>query len=233
MSQITHKIQNFKSVKEFLNFYKMESPSFLDEFDEILKKYCRSSYIRNGFGRLFSSLTYNYEFQNILELGVLDGYSLFSMANGQNNNQSTQKSVSIIGVDLFDEYEFKSSKQAFVQNLIDEFLFQELITLIQGDVFSDKSIEDILRKSNLIHVDLGNDRIKVENIMSIIEKKKDFIIIFEGGSSSRDQVEWMIKYNKKPMRPYFEELLRTDKYLISTIEADPGLTIVSSKGFIF
>ena len=233
MSQITHKIQNFKSVKEFLNFYKMESPSFLDEFDEILKKYCRSSYIRNGFGRLFSSLTYNYEFQNILELGVLDGYSLFSMANGQNNNQSTQKSVSIIGVDLFEEYEFKSGNKTSVQNLIDEFLFQELITLIQGDVFSDKSIEDILRKSNLIHVDLSNDRIKVENIMSIVEKNKDFIIIFEGGSSSRDQVEWMIKYNKKPMRPYFEELLRTDKYLISTIEADPGLTIVSSKGYIF
>ena len=233
MSQITHKIQNYKSVKEFLNFYKMESPSFLDEFDEILKKYCRSSYIRNGFGRLFSSLTYNYEFQNILELGVLDGYSLFSMANGQNNNQSTQKSVSIIGVDLFEEYEFKSGKKTSVQNLIDEFLFQELITLIQSDVFSDKPIEDILRKSNLIHVDLGNDRIKVENIMSIIEKKKDFIIIFEGGSTSRDQVEWMIKYNKKPMRPYFEELSRTAKYLISTIEADPGLTIVSSKGFIF
>jgi hypothetical protein len=233
MSQITHKIQDFKSVKEFLNFYKMKSPSFLDEFDEILKKYCRSSYIRNGFGRLFSSLTYNYEFQNILELGVLDGYSLLSMANGQNNNQSTQKSVSIIGVDLFEEYEFNSGKKISVQNLIDEFLFQELITLIQSDVFSDKRIEDILRKSNLIHVDLGNDRIKVENIMSIIEKKKDFIIIFEGGSTSRDQVEWMIKYNKKSMRPYFEELSRTDKYLISTIEADPGLTIVSSKGFIF
>ena len=43
----------------------------------------------------------------------------------------------------------------------------------------------------------------------------------------------MIKYNKKPMRPYFEELSRIDKYLISTIEANPGLTIVSSKGFIF
>ena len=233
MNQKIHKIQEFKSVDDFLNFYKIESSSSFEGFDEMLKTHCRSSYIKNGFGRLFYSLANNYELDNILELGVLDGYSLFSMASGLSNRKKKQNPPSIIGVDLFDDYEFKNSKKVFVQNLIDKFGFKDIITLIQGNVFSNSAIEDILLNANLVHVDLSNYRAKLENIMSIIENKKDFIIIFEGGSSSRDQVEWMIKYNKKPMRPYFEELSRIDKYLISTIEADPGLTIVSSKGFVF
>lgn len=231
MNQKIHKIQIFKSVEDFLNFYKIGgSLGFFEDLNESLKKHCRSSYIKNGFGKLFYSLAYNYEFKNILELGVLDGYSLFSMASGIKNKN---KKTSLIGVDLFDDYEFKNSKKVFVQNLVDKFGFRSFITLIQGDVFSNKVIVDTLLNSSLVHVDLSNDRVKVENIMSIVENKKDFIIIFEGGSTSRDQVEWMVKYNKKPMRPYFEELSRLDKYLISIIEADPGLTIVSSKGFIF
>lgn len=233
MNQKIHKIQDFNSVDDFLNFHELDSPNSFEAIDEIFKKNCRSSYIKNGYGRLFFSLAYNYEFKNILELGVLDGYSLFSMASGLINKKVNQEKSSIVGVDLFDDYEFKNSKKDFVQNLVNKFGFKEIITLIQGNVFSNPAIEDILLNSNLVHVDLSNDRVKVENIMSILKNKKDFIIIFEGGSSSRDQVEWMIKYNKKPMRPYFENLSLMDKYFIYSIEDDPSLTIISSKGFTF
>ena len=42
-----------------------------------------------------------------------------------------------------------------------------------------KVIADTLLNSSLVHVDLSNDRVKVENIMSIVENKKDFIFVFD------------------------------------------------------
>ena len=54
---------------------------------------------------------------------------------------------------------------------------------------------------DLLHLDISNDG---EIIEKTIESLKNHLergsnIIFEGGSKERDNEEWMIKYNKKPI----------------------------------
>ena len=47
----------------------------------------------------------------------------------------------------------------------------------------------------------------------------------EGGSKERDNVEWIIKYNKKPINPYLMSI--EENYKIEIIEKFPSLTIIS------
>ena len=54
---------------------------------------------------------------------------------------------------------------------------------------------------NLLHLDISNtgDIIDELELKTRMKRIKGAIVIFEGGSEERDNVEWMIKYNKKPI----------------------------------
>lgn len=50
-------------------------------------------------------------------------------------------------------------------------------------------------------------------------------MLLEGGSEERDNVEWMVKYNKRKINPYLKSI--SDKYDITIIDRFPSLTIIN------
>jgi hypothetical protein len=54
--------------------------------------------------------------------------------------------------------------------------------------------------------------------------KKDGVIILEGGSKERDEVEWMNKYNKPKITPILKKY--KDDLKIKIIGSLPSLTII-------
>jgi len=54
----------------------------------------------------------------------------------------------------------------------------------------------------MMHVDVSNKGGTIERLYDAVKDKIDegSIVLFEGGSEERDNVEWMVKYNQKRFR---------------------------------
>jgi hypothetical protein len=219
-------IKTFESVSDYLSFYNFSLPVGYLKVEEVLSRSCRSSYIENHFGRIFFALTYKFQFKNILELGVLDGFSLLSMAFGSYCNNDGKLS-NINGVDLFEDYKYRKGEMASVQKLAHGFAFGMHVKLIKNNIFKNNFNDDLIRQANLIHVDLSNDRDKVEKVMLKIKSDPPSMIIFEGGSYNRDKVEWMVRFQKNALRPFFEEVHSIGTYKVEIIDCFPSMTILT------
>jgi hypothetical protein len=54
-------------------------------------------------------------------------------------------------------------------------------------------------------------------------------ILFEGGSVERDQVEWMKKYNKRPIRRVLPQLAKRVDWQLSVIKEWPSITVMKRR----
>jgi predicted O-methyltransferase YrrM len=184
----------------------------------------RSSYKQNEYGKLFEALAAIHKPKIIVECGVLDGYSLISLARGC-------PTANVYGIDLFEDYEFNHGDQ---ETILTEFWDEGLapgLDLIKkdaieaADIFDDESV-------GILHIDISNDG---ENLKAMFKAwwnkvEKNGLIIFEGGSEERDEVEWMVKYDKIPIAKA-KESLAFDVYENGILEyvtltPFPSLTIV-------
>ena len=64
-----------------------------------------------------------------------------------------------------------------------------------------------------------------QNYMSKL--KDNGVIIMEGGSYDRDNIKWMIKYNKPKIQPLLDKY--KNDYNIHTIGVIPSITIITKK----
>ena len=83
------------------------------------------------------------------------------------------------------------------------------------DQYKDNSVD-------ILHVDISNDGDTVRRIMKLWNSKivDGGLIMFEGGSLERDEIEWMKKYNKESLREEFlmNQIIR-DYYTYETYVA--------------
>ena len=79
---------------------------------------------------------------------------------------------------------------------------------------------------DLIHIDIANDGKVLQFTLDYYMPKlsKNGVILFEGGSIERDQVEWMDKYSKDKINPVIE--LNKQKFDIQTFGTFPSLTVI-------
>lgn len=154
-----------------------------------------SSYRDNNLGKTLYNLVLKYKPKKIVEHGILFGYSTVAMAQALDEIGEGH----IYAHDLFDKYAFKHSTIKETQANIDRYNLGKYVTLIQGD-FEEwlKSPEDF----DMMHVDISNKGDTIERLYKVVKDKiqKGAIVIFEGGSEERDNVEWMVKYNCKKLR---------------------------------
>mgnify|MGYP001281649730 FL=1 len=84
-----------------------------------------------------------------------------------------------------------------------------------------------INKIDLIHIDISNDadtyKFAVEHYLPLCNKA----LLLEGGSLERDNVDWMIKYNKPPINKYLKQI--NDNYEIEIIPKYPSITIIKSE----
>ena len=58
--------------------------------------------------------------------------------------------------------------------------------------------------------------------------RREGLLLLEGGSSDRDNIQWMNKYKFKKIKPYLDKL-RFKDYDIFTFDKMPSLTIIRKR----
>lgn len=154
-----------------------------------------SSYRENNIGQTFYDLVMKEKPKVIFEFGSLNGYSAVCMAMALRDLRDTcDHHGHIFSVDLWEEYPFKHSDQRTAVKNADKYAVADYISFIRGDFFKWTKEKFKNQKIDLLHVDISNDGDVVRRLDSIKDVVKT--IIFEGGTAQRDNVEWMINYNK-------------------------------------
>lgn len=151
-----------------------------------------SSYKENNLGKTLYDYVLLNKPKKIIEFGTLNGYSAISMAMALHELRSGGK---IICYDLWDRYQYKHSSIENTKKNIDSYGLLDYIELKELD-FNDWKVEDF----DLLHLDISNDGNTIIDLINKCGKLNiNQSIIFEGGTIERDRVEWMDKYNKKPI----------------------------------
>lgn len=177
-----------------------------------------SSYNTNNlnYGDLLGCITYLISPTNIVEFGILNGYSLDCF------NKNTNGSCNIQAYDIFDDFNGNHANQNV---LVETFCNFKNIKIEVGDFYNKyKEIQD--NTIDILHIDIANTgdtyQFVFENYINKISKNG--IIIMEGGSEERDNVSWMTKYNKKKIKPIINKYNK--EYNIKTIGTMPSITII-------
>ncbi|MDD5192076.1 MAG: class I SAM-dependent methyltransferase [Candidatus Nanoarchaeia archaeon] len=174
----------------------------------------KSSYEKNDFGTLFYSLVKIIKPDKIVELGTKAGYSAYHMAKAVKENDFG----SIDCYDLWDGYPFNSCSLNTAKENLQE--YSDIISFFKTDA---RKIEEKYNSVDLLHIDLGNHAEILEEIL-IPWLPKAKLIIMEGGSIERDNVEWMKKYNKKSINQWLKN--KPFNYVI--INPFPSVTLIEN-----
>ena len=172
-----------------------------------------------NFGDIISTITFLQKPQKIVECGILEGYSLDKFTC--NSDTHTE----IFAYDIFDKF---NGNHAIKDKIINHFSPYENVNIAYGDFYNvfklhkNKSID-------ILHIDIANNGDVYEFMFqNYVDKlKDDGIILMEGGSEERDNIEWMIKYNKPKIKPVLDKY--NLKYDIKTIGKIPSITIIKKK----
>ena len=172
-----------------------------------------------NFGDIISTITFLKKPQTIVECGILEGYSLDKFI--WNSDTDTR----IDAYDIFDKF---NGNHAIKDKIKKQFNKYDNVNINYGDFYDvyqkyeDKSID-------ILHIDIANNGDVFEFMFqNYVDKlKDDGIILMEGGSFQRDNIEWMIKYNKPEINPVL--IKYSDKFYIKTIGEIPSITIIKKK----
>jgi hypothetical protein len=179
----------------------------------------RSSYKNNiDFSDIFETINFLIKPKKIVEFGILDGYSLESLI------KSSSEKCFIEAYDLFDDFNGNHSKLDFINNKFNKY---DNVTIKKGDFY--KSLDNFKDKSiDILHIDIANNGDTYEFAINNYFKKltDNGIMILEGGSIERDNVEWMVKYNKPKINPVIKKYY--NKYSIKLIKKFPSITIIKN-----
>ncbi len=202
-----------------------------DKMDKVvnLEGKMHSSYAENNYGLVFEEIVRTHKVRNIVELGVLYGYSTVHLGKGLSYNKSrfgTQGHLN--AYDLWEDYPYKHTTMSDTREIIIENNLQDFVTLNKGDAFEVHK-NHLDASVCLLHVDISNTGETIKRMMSLWHSKirANGIILFEGGSVKRDNIEWMVKYNKPPIRSELQsnEIIN-EFYSVRTYEKFPSLTVL-------
>lgn len=192
----------------------------------------RTSYEENGYGEVIKFNVQAWRPKKAVELGVLDGYSALAIGAGLAQNR---RQIGLEGTldawDLFDDYTYKHGNLEEVRNEVMRAGLGSIINVQKGDAFEVHRLYQP-ESIDLLHVDLSNTGKTVQKIMELWDEKIDRggVVLFEGGTEERDQVEWMVKYGCPPMKPEIESNPVIEaKYVYATYLPFPGLTVMLKK----
>lgn len=179
----------------------------------------KSSYLKNdiNYGDLIKALTHTINPKKIVEFGVLDGFSLKIFAE-------KFPEANIEAYDIFDEFNGNSAKPDIIK------LFENYknVSISYGDFYKkNKEIEN--ESIDILHIDIANNgdtyKFTIDNYLKKV--KQNGILILEGGSEERDNIEWMVKYNKSKIGAFLIKLKNRIDLNIETLGSMPSITFIS------
>jgi predicted O-methyltransferase YrrM len=178
-----------------------------------------STYAWNDFSNEFALITKSVNPKLIVEFGIGNGYSLLSFV------KHSDSSCKIRAFDIFDDFQYSAADHKTISDMFSEY---KNVTIGKLNFYEDP--KGLIDKSiDILHIDVANDgdtyKFAVENYLPKISEHG--VMILEGGSEARDNVDWMDKYNKKKIKPYLDSI--SGDYIIHTINKFPSITIIKNK----
>jgi hypothetical protein len=185
-----------------------------------------SSYLSNlDFSDVLATITQLKKPTKIIEFGILDGFSLKTFLD--NSNPTCQ----IEGYDIFEDF---NGNGAIQDNIIQLFKNNDNVQIKKQDFYNKQYINNLENNSvDIIHIDIANNgdvyEFAIQNYLPKL--KKDGILLLEGGSKERDNVEWMVNYNKPKIQPVLEKYKNQNQNIIDIFVLDkfPSITMITYK----
>lgn len=183
----------------------------------------RSSYKENNYGDLLYSIVKVHKPTICIECGILDGYSTIYIAKALKDLSKQNHQGKLWSFDLFDEYEYKHGKKYDVRHILRQLKLRKFVEVNDGNFFE---LHNQLANNSIdfMHIDISNSgETVVSFLLHWVNKIKiNGIVIFEGGSKERDQVEWMTKYHF----PEIQATLNDSRFETFTFQPFPSITIM-------
>ena len=188
-----------------------------------------SSYKKNNYGLVLGNIVLKNKPACLVELGVLHGYSTSFIAQALKEiKKLTGVSGRFDAYDLFEDYPYKHGVQTIVQTMLRENEVDGFVNLYKGDAYKvHKNYQD--KQVDFLHVDISNNGQVVRDILELWHNKirHGGIIVFEGGSEERDNIEWMKKYNKSSIKKELETNPIIAKHYTYTVHNPfPSITVL-------
>jgi predicted O-methyltransferase YrrM len=159
-----------------------------------------SSYQINNIGKTIYNYVLEYKPNLVVEFGCLYGYS--TVAIGLALKELGQGKLKCY--DLWENYKYKHSTiQQTIEN-VKQYGIEDYVEFIQMDYYEWLNNPE---QFDMMHLDISNtgDTILKTYEVLLNQINNGSIILFEGGSKERDNVEWMIKYNAIPINSIKEQ----------------------------
>jgi len=179
---------------------------------------------------------------NYVELGVLDGYSTLHIANGLEKIHKLRGwKPTLDAYDLFEDYQYKHGQKEEVENLLASNGVQDYVNLVKGDAYKvHANYPDITydeegdpgRGVEVLHIDISNTGKVIHDLIDLWHPKIGGrgIILIEGGSEERDNVEWMTTYDMPSIKSEIESNEIINKfYMYGTYFRFPSMTVLLRK----
>ena len=148
-----------------------------------------SSYYQNDIGKTIYDWVIENKPNKVLEFGCLYGYSTVAIGLALKHLGHGKLKC----YDLFDNYQYKHSTiQQTIEN-VKAYNVEDYVEFIQMDYYEWLSNPEDF---DLMHLDISNTGDVIIKTYNALKNKikNGSVILFEGGSEERDNVEWMLKY---------------------------------------
>lgn len=178
-----------------------------------------SSYVDRGYGALFYALVRILRPRQCVELGIFQGLSLLSAAAALRDNGAG----AIAGYDLFDDYPYRHADESQVARQVIASGLEAWTTLHRADA---AAVHEQWEAVDYLHVDISNTGDTYRQVFAQWSGKVRQVILLEGGSRERDNVDWMLEYRKPAIVPAVAEIGHGyPQWSLSVLAPFPSLTI--------
>jgi predicted O-methyltransferase YrrM len=156
-----------------------------------------SSYKENNIGKTIFDTVLELKPNKVIEFGCLYGYS--TVAIGLALKQLGRGHL--VCYDLWEDYKYKHSTIQQTISNVARYEVQDYVTFTKMD-FNDWVNNP--EPFDLMHLDISNTGDTILKAYNALPEGS--IVIFEGGSEERDNVEWMVKYKATPINSIKDEV---------------------------
>jgi len=181
---------------------------------------CNSAYKQNGLGWILYGLVRAYKPLVCVELGVLEGYSTIFIAAALRD----ELIGSLDAYDLWEDYPYRHVTMKETQARLVAAGLAGYVALHHADAYHVPKTYDA-GEIDFLHCDLSNDGDVVWCVANAFRPfmSKEGVMVFEGGSTDRDECDWMIEYGKTPINATLDRFTDWDYFVIDPY---PSMTIM-------
>lgn len=183
----------------------------------------QSSYVARGYGSFFYALIRVLKPVRAVEIGIFRGFSLLCAGAALRDNGAGR----IAGYDLFDAYPYRHADREQVARQTRAAGLDDWVAIHAGEA---NDVHHQWDAVDYLHVDISNNGDTYRRVFDQWSHKVRQVILLEGGSGERDNVDWMRRYEPPPIATAVADLERSyPGWSFTVLQPFPSLTIACNR----